>query len=193
MRSVAAIVALVVLTLGPGGAAPSAAAPLGKGALEIGPSLAFSHNSYSDVSQSIFFTSLSTSTLDATGFVGYFVTDMVELGGSARVTYQSYDYGFGSSSSTVAGLTGGITLNFISSGSIVPLLRGSLGVSWGGPENMLIPSLEGGLRAMVGRSASVNFLVGYQHQTIPFSDVGDRSVNSVTFGVGVSVFPKTGQ
>ena len=192
MRSVAAIVALYVLTLGPGSAGPSSAAPLGKGALEIGPSLAFSHNSHSGEPTGFFLTSFSTSTLDATGFVGYFVTDMVELGGSARVTYQSYDYGFGSSSSTVAGMTGGITLNFVSSGSIVPLLRGSLGVSWGGPENTLIPSLEGGIRAMVGRSASVNFLVGYQHQSSHFDGI-DRSVNSVTFGVGVSVFPKTGK
>jgi hypothetical protein len=199
MCRVAAFVVLSVLILGlvggPGGPAPSAAAPLGKGAVEIGPSLAYSHSSYSFSGSSDF----STTTVDVNGFVGYFVTDMVEVGGSLLVTYLSIDAGpSANASSTDAGLTGGITLNFVSSGNVVPFVRGSLGftshsgeASFGSQSTLIAPLLEGGLRAMVGRSASVNFTVGYQHHSDALG-VPDESANIVTFGVGVSLFPKTG-
>lgn len=185
MRTCAAILALSALAFGFAGATPSESAELGKGAIELGPSLAYSHNSFSS--------DFTTTTLDVNAFLGYFVSDMVELGGALLVSYQAVDFGGGfDGSTTSAGLTGGVTVNFVSSGNVVPFLRGSVGFlsnSESGSETTLIaPLLEGGLRVMVGSSASVNFGVGYQRLSNALG-VQDETANVVTLGVGVSVFP----
>jgi hypothetical protein len=77
----------------------------------------------------------------------------------------------------------------------VPFVRGSVGFLLNSGDlyvddatTVIAPLLEGGLRVMVGRSASVNFVVGYLHRTNAFG-VQDQTINSVTLGVGVSVFP----
>lgn len=194
MRRLTASLVLSVLALGFTTATPSESSELGKGAIEISPSLAFSHSSYSSSGT----TDLTTTTLDVSGLVGYFVSDLVELGGGPLASYQSVDLGGGffggSQSATSIGLIGGVGLNFVSSGNVVPFVRGSLGflsnsgdVS-GTKTTIIVPLLEGGLRVMVGNSASVNFAVGYQHQSNALG-VQDESANIVTLGVGVSVFP----
>ena len=45
---------------------------------------------------------------------------------------------------------------------------------------------------MVGNTASVNFVVGFQHQ-IHAGGEPDVSANIITLGVGVSVFPVLGK
>jgi len=193
MRRFVAVLALYTFAFGLASATPSESSPLGKGALEINPSLAYSHNSYSSFGS----TDFTTTTVNVSGFLGYFVSDMIEVGGAVLVSYQSFDFGapIGSSSSTSAGLTGGVAVNFVSSGNVVPFLRGSLGflsnsgdAGFGTETTVIAPLLEGGLRVMVGSSASVNFVVGYQHQTSALG-VQDESANVITLGVGVSVFP----
>ncbi len=194
MRQPAAFLTVSLLALGLASATPSQSADLGKAAIELNPSLAYSHNSVSGFSGLDF----TTTSLDISGLVGYFVSDMVELGGGLLVTYESVDYeGLvgGAQSATAAGLIGGIALNFASSNNVVPFVRGSVGFLSNSGDlyidnetTVIAPLLEGGLRVMVGRSASVNFVVGYQHRSDVFG-VRDQSVNSVTLGVGVSVFP----
>jgi len=194
MRRRHAILVLLTLALGLASAGPSHAAGLAKGTLELGPSLAYAHSSYEFQGSSDF----STTTLDVNAFLGYCLNPRVELGGSVLVSYQSVEFPgsiFGNASATSAGLTGGITLNFSTAGNAVPYLRASLGFlanSGDATEHettVLAPMLEGGLRLMVGNSASVNFAVGYQHRSDAFG-VQDESANVITFGVGVSVFTK---
>lgn len=193
MRWIPGCIAPAALALGLA-VSPSQAALLGKGALELNPSLAFSHNSYSAGGSSDF----TTTTLDVSAFVGYFTSDLVEIGGGLLVSYQSIPGIFTSRlSATHIGLTGGVTLNFATSSNVVPYLRGSVGLldnsgDTGHETTYLAPLLEGGLRVMVGQTASVNFAAGFQHQTNAFG-VQDESANIVTFGVGLSVFPKTGK
>jgi len=189
-----------LLALGLAAANPSQSADLGKGAIELNPSLAYSHNSYSRVEnggggQRV---TVTTTMLDISGLIGYFVSDKVELSGGPLVTYESIDFeGLlgGRQSATAAGLIGGVALNFPSSGNVVPFLRGSVGfLAHSGDlyvdnaTTVIAPLLEGGLRVMVGKSAAVNFVLGYQHRTNAFG-VQDQSENSVTLGVGLSVFP----
>jgi hypothetical protein len=197
MRPPAVRFALSLLALGLAGAAPSESSDLGRGAIELNPSLTYSHNSFSGFAG----TDLTTTTVDVSGLIGYFVSDMVELGGGVLVSYESLDYGGPGSavSATAAGLIGGVALNFPTSGNLVPFVRGSAGfVSNSGDlyvdnaTTVIAPLLEGGLRVMVGESASVNFVVGYQHRSNAFG-VQNQSVDSVTLGVGVSVYPALGK
>lgn len=194
MRRPTAVLALLLLPLGLANAAPLESSDLGKGAIELNPSLAFAHNSYTYGGDSFDIT-----TLDVSGLIGYFVSDMVELGGGLLVSHQTVDFGGPAESATAAGLIGGVALNFVLSGNVVPFVRGSVGFlsnsgdfSEGTMTTVIAPLLEGGVRLMVGRSASVNFVVGYQHQS-NVNGLQDLSRNSVTLGVGVSVFPVLGK
>ena len=166
--------------------APASADRLpGRGTLEVSPSLAFSYASFHSNGTSDF----SATTLDLDTYVGYFVDDRLEVGGSAILSYVSF---FGST--TTGGLTGGLTVNF-RSGNYAPYLRASVGFLTGtgyDQTNVLAPILEGGARVMVGKSASVNFSAGFRHQLHPGgSPVMDA--NTILLGVGVSLFPVRGQ
>lgn len=198
MRRPAVLLVLMLLTLGLTNAAPSRSSELGKGAIELNPSLAYSHNSHSGYAG----VDITTTTLDVSGFVGYFVSDRLELGGALLVSRESLvigEDGGGSGSAqsaTAAGLVGGVALNFPASGRLVPFVRGSVGFLSNSGDlyidnstTVIAPLLEGGLRVMVGGSASVNVVVGYAHRSNAYG-VQDQTIRSVTLGVGVSVFPR---
>ena len=194
MSRLAVLFALSLPVLGLANAAPSQASDLGKGAIELNPSLAFSYNSHSGGYAGLDFT---TTTLDVSGLVGYFVSDMLELDGGLLVSYESVDFSAygGRTSETAAGLIGGVAINFPSSSNLVPFIRGSVAVQLHSGDlyvddatTIIAPLLEGGMRVMVGRSASVNFVVGYLHRS-NVSGVQDLTANSVTLGVGLSAFP----
>jgi hypothetical protein len=87
-----------------------------------------------------------------------------------------------------------IVYNFSTNGQAVPYLRGGLGfgtISSGGGSSLnvsAIPVLGGGVRVLVGNSASVNFGAFYVHQSW---SSGGSSVSGNEFGltVGLSIFP----
>jgi hypothetical protein len=191
----ATLLALSALALGPAAPAPAQAASLSPGTVELNPSFAFNSSRYF-LDGTLQFT---TSTTDLSGFVGYCVSDRLELGGALLISRLSADpCGGAGISVTSAGLSGGVTVNFSSTGKLVPYLRGSLGFlsntgDVGGSETTyLVPLLEGGLRAMVGSTASVNFVVGFQHQ-VHAGGEPDQSANIITLGIGMSVFPVLGK
>jgi hypothetical protein len=183
MRRTLAMCALALVAAG--SAARGASLP-GRGALEVSPSAAFRYASYFSNGDNF-----SATTLNLDAFVGYFVTDRVELGGSALVSYVSF-----SGSRTAAGMSGGLTFNF-RSGNLAPYLRASVGFQaydydFGGSEtNHLFPMLEGGARVMIGSTASVNFAVVFQHQSHPDGST-TLEADTILLGVGVSIFPVRG-
>src|SRR5262247_1158869 len=99
---------LAVLALGPAAPAPSQAASLGRGTLEINPSFAHSSSRYYENGTLQF----TTSTTNLSAFFGYSASDRLELGGSVIISRLSSDPGGGQVSVTSAGLTGGVTFNF---------------------------------------------------------------------------------
>jgi len=189
----ATLVALSALALGPA-APPSEAASLSRGTLEINPSFAHSSSRYYENGTLQF----TTSTTNLSAFFGYCTSERLEPGGAVIISRLATDPGGGQVSVTSAGLTGGVTFNFPSSGSLVPYLRASAGFldntgyAGGSETTYLLPMLEGGLRLMVGTTGSVNFLVGFEHQ-IHSGGQSDVSANLITLGVGVSVFPVLGK
>lgn len=193
MRKLGLVASLVlcVATMA-GGVTPVDAATLEKGTLELTPALSFTRNSFS-VSGS---DAGSLTILTASGLLGYCVTDHFEVVGGLLVNYQSIEVpGFGSESATSLGLLGGVQYNFSSGGETIPFVRGALGIvtnsgnlSAGDQTTVIAPSLLAGLRMLVGASASVNFGVGYQHQTNALG-VQDLSANTFGLEIGVSIFP----
>jgi hypothetical protein len=95
-------------------------------------------------------------------------------------------------------MSGGLTVSF-RSGTLAPYLRASVGfLDYSGDNTMryernrLFPMLEGGARVMVGNAASVNFTVGFQHQSHPGGNTAFEA-DAVLLGVGVSIFPVRGK
>jgi len=189
-RSVALVIATIATMAC--GASQVAAATLEKGTIELTPSLGFSRNSFSYSGSD----AGSLTTLTANGLIGYCITDHVELGGGLLINYQSADIpGFGSESATSLGVVGGMQYNFSSGGQTIPFVRGAIGVvtnsgnlSAGDRTTVIAPAISAGLRVLVGSAASVNFGVGYQHQTSALG-VQDLSANTFAMEIGVSIFP----
>ena len=163
--------------------AEAASARFGKGTLELYPSVAFGFNDESSPGTSRAFELSSVA-----GYVGYFVSDRVELGGAVLA---QKDFSF---DETRAGVTGGATINSTMAEDVKPYLRGSLGVIAGsGSEGrtLILPQIEGGLRIMMGSSASLTFSIS--HQSYWHSSAPDRTPSAWTFGAGMSFFPVLGK
>jgi hypothetical protein len=184
MRSTTFVAAFLVFVA----AAPSAgAAPLERGTVELAPAVSFSHASYSASGGG---GSVSLTTFAGSAGLGYCISDRAEILGNLIVTDISGDFGSGSS----VGLSGGVGFNFPSGSNVVPFVQAQLGIltnSGGGDTSLLLPTLEGGIRLLVGSSASVNIGVGFQHQTNALG-VSDVSANVILLQLGVSIFPKAG-
>ena len=182
----------VLLALILGGASRANAATLSKGTVELVPTLNFSRSSYSFQNSD----AGSITTLVGSGRLGYCLSDRVEVDGGLLINHLSVDDpGTGSENATSFGLTGGVTLNFATSGNTVPFLRLGLGVLsnsgelTGDETTFLAPVLEGGLRLMIGSASSVNFGVFYQHESDALGQ-NDLSANTLGLLIGVSVFPR---
>ena len=113
------------------------------------------------------------------------------------MAHQSVDFGGfgGSSSATAFGMTGGVTLNFPAQGDLVPFIGAGAGfVAYSGDAysgattTAIAPFVRGGIRVMVGSSASVNFGVAYDHQTNALG-VKDLDGNEFGLDVGISLYP----
>ena len=193
MRRLGAMATLVALAAVSDLVAPDAqAARLSKGTIELAPSLAFSHSSYSFSGSS----SGSVSNLQSSIVLGYCTTHRVEIEGGLLISHQSVDTPGGpSASSSGIGFIGGVALNFTTTGRMVPFVRGALGIvgnsgdlAPGSETTVIAPILSAGLRLLVGNAASVNFAVDYQHESSALG-VQDLSANTLGLNVGVSIFP----
>ncbi len=103
----------------------------------------------------------------------------------------------GGSSVTLFGGVANAIFNFASSGTAVPFIELGLGYSTltggGGGSDLhtaILPRLGGGVRILVGNSASVNIGATYEHLSTSVSG-GGGSLGGNQFGVnvGLSIFP----
>jgi hypothetical protein len=162
-----------------------------KGDFEINGRLAFSHNnvSYDGDSRG------STSDLELSTFMGVFVSDLIQLGGTLFVANSSVDPDNGDSySGTMFGIGPDIVFNFNNEGPIVPFIDFAVAIAmysgdiYGEETGYILPSLQVGIRALIGNSAAANFGIGYA-RTINNSGIEDLSSNSLSLFAGFSVFP----
>jgi hypothetical protein len=168
------------------------AATLREGTVELAPSMSLTRTSLSFLGSD----AGSITSITGSARLGYCLTNRVEIDGELLVDHTSIDPpGSPSENATSIGIGGGLTFNFASSSQTIPFLRFGLGIltnsgdlSAGTETTVLAPVIEGGLRVLVGSSASVNFAAQYEHAENAF---GDPDLNANTFGlvVGVSVFP----
>jgi outer membrane protein W len=162
--------------------------------VEVIPNTSFSYSSYSDGNDDLTITNLQLG-----GAFGYFFTNMFELQIGVIVDYTSIDAGGGDSASqTNTGMVGSLVLNFPTESVVVPYVGvgGGFVVNSGdvGSADKLtsiVPTVEGGMRFLVGNSASINLGVSYEHQNNALG-VEDVSANVVRFNVGVSAFVSGG-
>lgn len=181
-----AAIAAAVLAASVLGAAP-ASAWVGRGAVEFAPSVSFVHQNfkregYGNVDR---FTQLNVSPT-----IGYFVSDRWEITGGFLVRHESFD----GSDDTSLGATAGAQYNFAQKGSVIPYLSAGFGAlfydgfSMGNDTAVLAPMIGGGIRVPVGRSASVNTSLGYQHESNANGEF-NASANRLVASVGISLFP----
>jgi hypothetical protein len=178
-------------------AAPALAGGIEKGTVELVPSTGFSYSSYSDDNDN----SLKITNVRFGGNVGYFFTEMFELQVGLLVNHTGYDPdGGGSVSYTDTGVSGLFAVNFPTDGAAVPFVGAGLGMALHGGDvdddedntTIMIPTIVGGVRILVGNSASVNLGVSYEHQTNALG-IEDVSGNVIMMNVGISVFVKGGR
>jgi len=192
---IAATLALIIAILS-SGPPPASAATLEKGTIELTPSLGFSRNSFSFSGSDVG----SITVLSASGLLGYSVTDHVQLGGGLLVNHQAFSSpGSTSDSETSLGVIAGLQYNFSGGGQTIPFVRGAVGVathsgnlSVGDKTTVIAPALSAGLRVLVGSSASVNFGVGYQHESGALG-LQDLGANTFTIEIGLSIFTRRGR
>lgn len=183
-RSLAGLLAIIIMMT----CTPwlSRAQGLSKGTVEITPALSFSHNSFSFSGTDLW----SISTLLGSSQVGYCLTDVVEVSGGPMVSQTSVSSpGDVSDSVTQLGFIGGFLLNLGGGERAVPFLHGAFGfqTNSGGDESTgLMLIAEGGVRMLVGDSASLNFGLGYQHLSNALG-IKDLSASTFALGVGVSL------
>jgi hypothetical protein len=164
-------------------AAPASAGTLGKGASEIQGSAGLQTVSVSG-------SSVTQISLDA--FYGWCIDEHWEFGPEVSVASLS---GGGSTQSDF-GANGLAVYNFALNGNtLVPFVGAGLGFSsfspGGGGSSItttVIPIVEGGVRCLMGSSASINFLARYQHESMKEGGV-TISPNEFGIQVGLSVFP----
>jgi hypothetical protein len=173
---------------------PVQAAEIEKGTVEVTTQSFFSYASYSPDSGS----DVTVTTINIDAGVGYFATSLLEVMGGIVVLHQGLDEeGGGSFSTTDFGVAGALRLNFATSGTAVPFLGAGLGiVTHGGDTDndettLIAPSVEAGVRFLVGSSASVNMALGYQFRSNALG-VKDVSGNIILLGVGISAFASGG-
>lgn len=165
-------------------AAPAAALanPFTRGAIELTPTVSFSHSSLTREG----YGNVDTFTeLDVTPAVGYCLNDRFEVTGGFKVRHSSTN-GMGD---TALGTTAGMIYNFTPRGTIIPFAGLGFGVLFSDgftfdDTAVLAPVLTGGIRLPVGESAAVNLSMGYQRES------NDHvHVNRLVGAVGVSLFP----
>jgi hypothetical protein len=183
-RLAAAVTLALVGAAGVSHANSEAAAPglLAPGAIELTPNVSFNHSStkregYGNVD--------TFTRFDFTPTVGFCLTDRFEATSGVTLRHVREN----DNHQTALGFTAGLLYNFPSRGTMIPFA----GIGFGAIFNdgftfnetaLIAPSLTGGMRLLVGSTASVNLSLGYQHETD-----NHVSTNQLLGSVGVSLFP----
>lgn len=164
---------------------------LHKGDLELSGRLSFNHSRLSVEGGS----DVTSSNLEFGSFFGVFLSDLIQIGGTLFVDYNSWETsGHGSVSHTSFGIGPDIVFNFNNKGPLVPYIDFALAVaiysgdSYGEEIGFILPSIQGGLRVLIGDSAAANFGVGYAHVS-NVSGYDGRNKNAFSVFAGFSVFP----
>jgi hypothetical protein len=172
----------------------SLAASLEKGTLELETSVDLSHTAYSEDAVG------SRTNFEGTVGAGYSLTRMFQVGGGLLIGYHSGETDPGGSFSYSAlGAAADVTVNFETPNILIPFVRAGVGFrnySGDGYEDakvgMVLPYVRGGVRVLVGNSASVNLSVAYRR--IVNADGADGlDANNLSFAVGLSIFPIRGE
>jgi hypothetical protein len=159
---------------------------LNEGSIEFAPMVSFSHQNFKREG----YGNVETSTrLDITPTVGFCVSRHYEVTGAFLTRHTSVN----GNSDTALGASAGLTYNFSSKGDVIPFASLGFGaLFYGGfaldETAVLAPMVAGGIRVLVGSTASVNMSLGYQHESNADGEF-NASANRVTAGVGVSIFP----
>lgn len=162
-----------------------------KGDFELSGRFSFNHSSLSADGGG----SASSSDLELSTFGGVFLSDLIQVGGTLFVNYSSADIDNGGSvSGTAFGIGPDLVFNFNNKGPIVPYIDLAIAVAvysgdvYGDETGYILPSIQGGLRVLIGDSAAANFGVGYAHVSNTGGYDGVTN-NAVSLFAGFSVFP----
>lgn len=166
-------------------ASVAGAGSLDKGASEIQGAASLNSSSFEGGS------SVTEVTADVS--YGYCIDSHWEIAPGIQVSSLS---GSGSTLTSFTGLIEGIYNFPMANSPLVPFLRAGVGygtISGGGGSSIntsIIPEIGGGIRVLMGNSASLNFGAFYEHTSTSLSG-GGSSVTGNAFGVtaGFSVFP----
>jgi hypothetical protein len=178
---------MVVIILADVGLASS----LDKGSVEIMTRVAFTQNSLSLDGNDIG----NETHAELLGGAGYFFSKRIELVGNFAYQRDEINPAVGEEfRSSLFAFSGGVYLNFPSESNVVPFLGAEVGVgtfsgdAFGDKTATIFPILTGGLRFLIGDSASINLSGVYSHvaNAAGFEDVSN---NAFGLGVGISVFP----
>ena len=187
LASALLLVALAVPTAPARGASSAVGAGrIAAGSIEFAPTVTFSHQNFRREG----YGNVETSTqLTASPTLGFCVSDHWEVLGGFLTRHESVN----GSSDTALGATAGLTYNFSPQGAFIPFASLGFGALFYDGFSMddtavLAPMLTGGVRVLVGPSASVNMSLGYQHESNANGEF-QASANRVLAGVGVSLFP----
>jgi len=140
--------------------------------------------------------------------MGYFLTGMVELVGGVIYERSVAEVTAGDNETkdtdSRIGLLGQLILNFPTSGRMVPFVGGGAGFldrssefesitgdysTEGDYETILIlPRVEGGIRVLVGDSASLNIAAFYEHRKNA-EGIEDAETDNIGVNLGISIFP----
>ena len=163
---------------------------LGEGDLELSARLNRSFNYLSDGTGN----SAVSRDFDLATFVGVFVSDRIQVGGTLFAQFSSEDYINGEYvGGTMFGIGPNIVFNYNTQGQIVPYADIGIAVALGsgdfsGDEIVWVaPSIRGGARALIGESTSANLGFGFAHMTNTYGVTGISNYSFSVF-VGVSIF-----
>ena len=166
---------------------PSALAnQLSPGSIEFSPTVSFS---YSNLRREGYGNVDTFTELTASPTLGYCMSDHYEVMGGFLTRHQSVN----GQSDTALGATAGLTYNFSRQASIIPFASVGFGALFYDGFSMdhtavLAPMLSGGIRVLVGSTASANVSLGYQHESNANGEF-NASANRILAGIGVSLFP----
>ena len=156
------------------------------GSIEFSPSVSFS---YSNLKREGYGNVDRFTRLEVTPTLGYCISRHYEVTGGLLTRHESLN----GSSETSLGATAGLTYNFSPHGDLIPFASLGFGALFYDGFSMddtavLAPMITGGVRVLVGNSASVNASLGYQHESNAQGEF-NASANRIVAGVGVSLFP----
>ena len=197
MRLPGIIASLALLaTFSAGEGTRARAAVLDQGTIELTPSLGFTRSSLAFKGSN----AGSITHVSASARAGYCVTHRFEIDAGMLMEHQAVSFpGAISEQATLIGATAGVQFNAPHGGRMLPFVRGAIGMatnsgvlSPGKETTLFAPILQAGLRVLAGTRASVNFGLGYRHQSNA-RGVTDLSAHTFEAEIGVSIFPRLGK